>query len=349
MRRCMASVSPESSSTSRYLPRRPTDSTRRPSTRAANASGSSGLTSSGSATATRAIVRPGMRSASWRRMVSTSGSSGTAPPLRQHQRRRLGGLGGDPDAPGDHLARRAAPPPRRARAPPPAAPRPPPAAPALASSSMPATGSTDWSACRRPAPSQRAASPTPRASIGLHPAGPLGQHLLAHGRHRQRPRVGPDVRDRPPGPRPSARPRPGRPRIRGPPPRSAAPSPSAATPAASASSAATRTASSRMSGAPSAAQHLAGLAHLQGVPDAAPQRLRHGGHGPADAPAPGLGERGHQLRGRAWPAPRRRRSRRPRPSRRARSRPRPPAIFLLMIDAAMSPAAGTVPVASRRA
>ncbi len=29
--------------------------------------------------------------------------------------------------------------------------------------------------------------------------------------------------------------------------------------------------------------------------------------------------------------------------------PAPPAIFLLMIDAAMSPAAGTVPVASRRA
>src|ERR671928_27625 len=76
MRRCMSRNASPSSSHTRYLPRRPSRSTRRPSSASRTASGASGRHQRGSAISSAASTRPSTTGASWRRIVSTSGSSG---------------------------------------------------------------------------------------------------------------------------------------------------------------------------------------------------------------------------------------------------------------------------------
>ena len=76
IRRCMTRVSSPSSRSSRYLPRRPSDSIRRPLTAAPSASGATGRDQRGSSTSSRSIRRPAISGSSWRQIVSTSGSSG---------------------------------------------------------------------------------------------------------------------------------------------------------------------------------------------------------------------------------------------------------------------------------
>ena len=217
------------------------------------------------------------------------------------------------------ISRARRPPARRARGPRRAAGRPRPRRRPSPSSSMPTTGSTDWSGCRRPAPSQRAASPTAARVDRADPPGAVGQHLVPHRRGRQRPRVGPDVGIAALGLHPALGRLQGRARGQG---LGGAPGPLPLRrdAAASARSAASAHRELAQVGRPAAAQHLAGLAHLEGVAHAPPERLGHRAHGPAHPPAPRLGERRHQLgggarlvlgRGRTPPRP---------PSRRARSR-----------------------------
>src|SRR3954451_13804510 len=67
-----------SSSPLRYWPRRPSRSTRRPSTASRTASGASGRHHRGSRMSSSVSTRPSTAGASWRRIVSTSGSSGIA-------------------------------------------------------------------------------------------------------------------------------------------------------------------------------------------------------------------------------------------------------------------------------
>ena len=76
MRRCITRKTSSSSSTIRYLPRRSTPSIARPATASATSSGCAGSHQRGSSTSSRSSLRPSRWGASWRRIVSTSGSSG---------------------------------------------------------------------------------------------------------------------------------------------------------------------------------------------------------------------------------------------------------------------------------
>ena len=76
IRRCMTSDAPSSSPTTRYLPRLPTASIRRPASASSTRAGSSGRVQRSSSTSAASIVRPTTSGSSWRRTVSTSGSSG---------------------------------------------------------------------------------------------------------------------------------------------------------------------------------------------------------------------------------------------------------------------------------
>src|SRR3954447_26085813 len=78
IRRCMSRNTSPSSAHTRYLPRRPSRSTRRPSTASRTASGASGRHHRGSRMSSSVSTRPSTAGASWRRIVSTSGSSGIA-------------------------------------------------------------------------------------------------------------------------------------------------------------------------------------------------------------------------------------------------------------------------------
>ena len=150
MRRCTASVSPSSSSISRYLPRRPTDAMDRPASSSAKACGSSGSTSLASCTSTRVDAAPRDALGELRADRLDLGQ------LRHRvhldpARRHVAGLLARPRVAGVDDGERLALVDR--------------ARPRRTSSSSPTTGSIDWSGCRRPAPSQRATSPTPRASM----------------------------------------------------------------------------------------------------------------------------------------------------------------------------------------
>src|SRR5215217_4230300 len=78
MRRCSRRVTSSCASQSMYLPRRRRRSTRRPACASCSASGGSGSHHRGSEISSACSVRPSTSGASWRRIVSTSGSSGTA-------------------------------------------------------------------------------------------------------------------------------------------------------------------------------------------------------------------------------------------------------------------------------
>src|SRR3954454_14787672 len=78
IRKCMSRNTSPASSHTRYLPRRPSRSTRRPSTASRTASGASGRDHRGSRMSSSVSSRPSTAGASWRRIVSTSGSSGIA-------------------------------------------------------------------------------------------------------------------------------------------------------------------------------------------------------------------------------------------------------------------------------
>src|SRR5918995_1719289 len=81
IRRCITSHRPPSSLTIRYLPRRPTDSMRRPVTARSTSRGGTGRVRRSSKTSIDSIRRPTSSGSIWRRIVSTSGSSGTPPVL----------------------------------------------------------------------------------------------------------------------------------------------------------------------------------------------------------------------------------------------------------------------------
>ena len=94
MRRCITRWTSSSSSTTKYLPRRRTASIRRPRTASATSAGAAGSHQRGSSTSSDSSTRPSMRGASWRLIVSTSGSSGISPaggPCRSPQRARTAG------------------------------------------------------------------------------------------------------------------------------------------------------------------------------------------------------------------------------------------------------------------
>src|SRR3954454_614068 len=78
MRRCMTRWTSSSTDRIRYLPRRPTLSIRRPRRASSIASGGAGSHNRASSTRTSTMRRPARAGASWRRIVSTSGSSGKA-------------------------------------------------------------------------------------------------------------------------------------------------------------------------------------------------------------------------------------------------------------------------------
>ena len=82
IRRCMISAAPSSRRTIRYFPLLPTASIRRPASASSVAAGGSGRVQRSSSTSALSIVRPTSSGSSWRRTVSTSGSSGT-PPLKR--------------------------------------------------------------------------------------------------------------------------------------------------------------------------------------------------------------------------------------------------------------------------
>src|SRR3954470_10844380 len=86
MTRC---TSPSRSQT-RYLPRRPSRSTRRPLTARSTSATGSGAHHRASSTRSSPTTRPSTRGASWRRIVSTSGSSGKG------GSRQVAGAGGQP-------------------------------------------------------------------------------------------------------------------------------------------------------------------------------------------------------------------------------------------------------------
>src|SRR5215216_1387088 len=90
MRRCMTRWTSSSNDITRYLPLRPSRSIRRPLSASAIASGGAGSHQRGSRTRIFTRRRPSTAGASWRRMVSTSGSSGTPPgssrPASAHRR-----------------------------------------------------------------------------------------------------------------------------------------------------------------------------------------------------------------------------------------------------------------------
>ncbi len=76
MRRCITRCTSSSSEAIRYFPRRPSDSTTRPRTASSTDEGGAGSHQRGSSTWIASIRRPSTAGASWRRIVSTSGSSG---------------------------------------------------------------------------------------------------------------------------------------------------------------------------------------------------------------------------------------------------------------------------------
>src|SRR5262245_41812141 len=78
IRRCITRWTSSSNDITRYLPRRPSRSMTRPFSASAMASGGAGSHQRGSSTRIRSRRRPSTAGASWRRIVSTSGSSGTA-------------------------------------------------------------------------------------------------------------------------------------------------------------------------------------------------------------------------------------------------------------------------------
>src|SRR3954447_19954387 len=95
-------TSPASSHT-RYYPRRASRSTRRPSTASRTASGASGRHQRGSRTSSVVSSRPSTTSASWRRIVSTSGSSGIAPSMPGGYAAATGVRSGAPRLPDEAL------------------------------------------------------------------------------------------------------------------------------------------------------------------------------------------------------------------------------------------------------
>ena len=84
MRRCITRATSSSSSSIRYLPRRATRSIRRPRTASASSAGAAGSDQRGSSTSIASRRLPSRAGASWRRIVSTSGSSGISPPPAAH-------------------------------------------------------------------------------------------------------------------------------------------------------------------------------------------------------------------------------------------------------------------------
>src|SRR3954451_19081404 len=91
IRRCIASVRSPSRRRRRYLPRRSTASIVRPATARSTPCGGSGRVQRSSSTVASSIRRPVISGSSWRRIVSTSGSSGmpgiqTGTPLRELRR-----------------------------------------------------------------------------------------------------------------------------------------------------------------------------------------------------------------------------------------------------------------------
>src|SRR5829696_298340 len=79
IRRCITRWTSSSNDITRYLPRRPSRSITRPFRASAIASGGAGSHQRGSSTRICLRRRPWRAGASWRRIVSTSGSSGTSP------------------------------------------------------------------------------------------------------------------------------------------------------------------------------------------------------------------------------------------------------------------------------
>ena len=82
MRRCWARWTSSSKLHTRYLPRRPRRSTRLPSSAAASSPGASGRDQRSSKISIRSSLLPSTSGASWRLIVSTSGSSGIGVSLR---------------------------------------------------------------------------------------------------------------------------------------------------------------------------------------------------------------------------------------------------------------------------
>src|SRR5829696_7133322 len=96
MRRCQSRCRSPDRSKTKYLPRRPRRSIRRPVRSAHTSPASRGRHQRGSRTSRRSIVRPSRRGASRRRIVSTSGSSGIALYGRRPRLEPRAGLVGDP-------------------------------------------------------------------------------------------------------------------------------------------------------------------------------------------------------------------------------------------------------------
>src|SRR3954453_9543406 len=91
IRRCMTSVRPPASASSRYLPRRPRPSIVASRTAASSSRGGVGRHQRASSTSSRSIRRPASSGSSWRQTVSTSGSSGIPPFYRTALEGSVGG------------------------------------------------------------------------------------------------------------------------------------------------------------------------------------------------------------------------------------------------------------------